>query len=280
MRLAETQAALWPAITERKSGALDEDALDRNALDQDALDRNGLDRDALDRIVRAEPRLSPQRRVEIYAQMYFWRQVEALKEDFPKLAALLGDDAFAHLVDAYVHTYPSDHPSLGRLGRKLAQFLAEHRAENGRPDLADLAALEWARAEVFVELDAPLAPASIFTGLSPDQFAKARLCLVPAVRVFSFEHDAMALWRAVERGDPVPEPIPHPRHVLVWRKGWTVFHATIDAEEAQALEWAGQGRTLGEVCEAFAERDEPVAAAFAALQSWLAESLVSRVELT
>jgi hypothetical protein len=46
------------------------------------------------------------------------------------------------------------------------------------------------------------------------------------------------------------------------------------------LECAGQGRTLGEVCEAFAERDEPAAAAFAALQSWLAESLVSRVELT
>jgi hypothetical protein len=269
MTLAETQAALWPAITDRKSDALDEDALLRNSRD----------RSALDQIVRADRRLSPQRRVEIYAQMYFWRQVEALKEDFPKLAALLGDDGFAHLVDAYVHTYPSDHPSLGRLGRKLAQFLAEHRADNGRPDLADLAALEWARAEVFVELDAPLATASIFAELPPDQFAKARFCLVPAVRVLSFEHDAMALWRAVEQGDPVPEPVPHPQRVLVWRKGWTVFHAPIDAQEAQALECAGQGRTLGEVCEAFAERDEPAAAAFAALQSWLAECLVSRVEL-
>jgi hypothetical protein len=275
MRLAETQAALWPAITDRKSEALGEDALDRDALDED-----GLRGDALTGIVRADRRLSPRRRVEIYAQMYFWRQVEALKEDFPKLAALLGDESFARLVDAYVRTYPSDHPSLGRLGRKLARFLAEHRVDSGRPDLADLAALEWARAEVFVELDAPLAPASIFAELTPDQFAKARFCLVPAVRVLAFEHDAMALWRAVEQGDPVPEPIPHPQRVLVWRKGWNVFHAPIDAEEARALEWAGQGRTLGEVCEAFAERDEPVAAAFAALQSWLAESLVSTVELT
>jgi hypothetical protein len=272
MRLAETQARLWPAITERPAIAEENDG----GMEQDGLDQ---EQGRLDQIVRADGRLSPRRRVEIYAQMYFWRQVEALKEDFPKLAALLGADGFAHLVDAYVHTYPSVHPSLGRLGRQLARFLAEHRSENGRPDLADLAALEWARAEVFVELDAPSAPASIFSELAPDQFAAARFCLVHAVRVLSFEHDAMALWRAVEQGEPAPEPLPHPQHVLVWRKGWTVFHAPIDAEEAKALEWARQGRTLGEVCEAFAERDEPVVAAFAALQSWLAESLVSRVDL-
>ena len=261
MRLAQTQGALWPAITEGKTGG-------------------GLDSGDLARIVRSDRGLSPQRRVEIYAQMYFWRQVEALKEDFPKLAALLGDDGFTHLVDAYVHTYPSDHPSLGRLGRKLAQFLAEHRADGSRPDLADLAALEWARAEVFVELDAPLAPASVFAGLPPDQFATARFHLVPAIRVLSFAHDAMELWRAIEQGDPAPEPTPGLQHALVWRKGWTVFHAPIDAEEAQALESASKGRTLSEVCEAFAGRDEPVAAAFAALQSWLVESLVSRVELS
>jgi len=261
MRLAQTQGALWPAITEGKTGG-------------------GLDSGDLARIVRSDRGLSPQRRVEIYAQMYFWRQVEALKEDFPKLAALLGDDGFTHLVDAYVHTYPSDHPSLGRLGRKLAQFLAEHRADGSRPDLADLAALEWARAEVFVELDAPLAPASVFAGLPPDQFATARFHLVPAIRVLSFAHAAMELWRAIEQGDPAPEPTPGLQHALVWRKGWTVFHAPIDAEEAQALESASKGRTLSEVCEAFAGRDEPVAAAFAALQSWLVESLVSRVELS
>jgi hypothetical protein len=272
MRLAETQARLWPAITERPAIAEENDG----GMEQDGRDQ---EQGRLDQIVRADGRLSPQRRVEIYAQMYFWRQVEALKEDFPKLAALLGADGFAHLVDAYVHTYPSVHPSLGRLGCQLARFLAEHRSENGRPDLADLAALEWARAEVFVELDAPSAPASIFSELAPEQFAAARFCLVPAVRVLSFEHDAMALWRAVEQGEPAPGPLPHPQHVLVWRKGWTVFHAPIDAEEAKALEWARQGRTLGEVCEAFAERDEPVVAAFAALQSWLAESLVSRVDL-
>src|SRR5260370_16893963 len=142
--------------------------------------------------------------------MYFWRQVEALKEDFPMLAALLGDDGVVHLVDAYVQTYPSDHPSLGRLGRKLAQFLAEHRADNGRPDLADLAALEWARAEVFVELDAPLATASIFAELPPDQFAKARVCLLPAVRGLSFEYYPMLLLRAANQRAPVPEPFPHP----------------------------------------------------------------------
>jgi hypothetical protein len=253
MRLAATQAKLWPAITERKGEGLGD-------------------------LVDAGLRLTPQRRVDIYAQMYFWRQVDALKEDFPKLAFLLGDDAFAHMVEAYVREYPSEHPSLGRLGRKLALFLAEHRSPDSRSDLADLAALEWARAEVFVELDAAVAPVSVLAELAPDRFAAARLRLVPAMRVLRLQHDAMAPWRAIENNQPVPEPSSHGQHLLVWRKGWAVYHAPIDADEAQALHWAGEGRNLGGICEAFSGRDEPAAAAFAALQSWLAESLVAEVD--
>ncbi len=253
MTLAQTQARLWPAITEKKDEGLSD-------------------------IVHAGLRLTPERRVEIYAQMYFWRQVDALKEDFPKLASLLGEDAFAHLVEAYVRAYPSEHPSLGRLGRKLALFLSEHCSPDSRPDLADLAALEWARAEVFVELDAPVAPASAFAQLAPERFTEARLRLVPAMRVLQLHHDAMAPWRAIENKEPVPDPGPQEQRLLVWRKGWEVYHSPIDADEAQALRWASEGRTLGEICDAFSGREEPAAAAFEALQSWLAESLVAAVE--
>jgi len=255
MRLSELQAKLWPAITEGSA-------------------------EGATGVVRDDLRLGPERRLEIYSQMYFWRLVDALREDFPNLAALLDEDAFTKLVEGYVRAYPSEHPSLGRLGRKMALFLSEHRFGDGRPDAADLAALEWARAEVFVELDTAAAPPSVFSPLSPGQFANARCRLVPSMRVLSLRHDAIALWRALENGEPVPEPIAQAQHVLVWRKGWVVYHVAIDADEARALNWTGQGRTLGEVCEAFAEREQPAAAAFGAIQSWLAEGLVASVDLS
>ncbi len=253
MKLAQMQAQLWRAIAERQV-------------------------EGVDGIVQAGVRLTPERRIDIYAQMYFWRQVDALKEDFPKLAALLGDDAFAHLVQDYVQLYPSEHPSLGRLGRKLAQFISQRAWQLARPDLADLAALEWARAEVFVERDAAVAPATAFAELPPESFPQAKCHLAPAMRVLSLQHDVTALWRAIEDDGAVPEPTSSQQQVLVWRKGWAVYHAAIDPDEGCALERARQGRSLGEICEAFAEREEPAAAAFTALQSWLGEGLVSSVE--
>lgn len=254
MNLAQTQARLYRAITEGKG----EDV----AL-----------------VVEAGRRLSPERRVEIYAHMYLGRQVDALKEDFPKLAALLGDDGFAELVSAYVQVFPSEHPSLGRLGRKVAHFLAQADRAGFRPDLADLAALEWARAEVFVERDSPSAAADAFARVPAERFAEARCRLGAAWRLLSLRHDPLALWRAVENGEPVPGPIAAASHILVWRKGWAVYHAAVDGHEARALERAARGATLGEICEAFSARGEEAAtAAFAALQSWVAEGLVAAVE--
>jgi hypothetical protein len=253
MKLAETQAALWPAITQGKV-------------------------EGIEQLVQASRRLNPEQRVDIYSQMYFWRQVDALKEDFPKLAALLGEDGFGQLVHRYVMTHPSEHFSLGRLGRKLAEFLSEQPQDHGRPDLADLASLEWARAEVFVERDAPLATEAALADLRPHEFARARLKLIPAVRLLRLGHDVISLWRAIENSEAPPDPAARERDVLVWRKQWTAYHVAVASDEAQALRWAQQGRTLGEVCEAFSYREQPVDAAFRALRSWFAESVVTGVE--
>lgn len=256
MKLAQTQERLWSAIAH---------GLDGGASDAAA-------------IVAGGAKLSREQRVEIYARMYFWRQVDALREDFPKLASLLGEDGFSDLVAAYIATYPSEHPSLGRLGSKLATFLREHAAEGARPDLADLASLEWARAEVFVELDAVAVPGGAFAGLAPDEFAQSRLRFVPAMRLLTLRHDAIALWHCLENEEPVPEVAPRKLQTLVWRKGWQVFHVELDSEEAQALRWAQDGRAVAEICGAFAERANAERAAFGALQSWLAEELVAGID--
>ncbi|HME90067.1 MAG TPA: DNA-binding domain-containing protein [Myxococcaceae bacterium] len=256
MKLAQTQQRLWSAIAHGLEGGAAGAAA----------------------IVAAGANLSAERRVEIYARMYFWRQVDALREDFPKLAALLGEDAFSDLAAAYIATYPSEHPSLGRLGRKLATFLREHAAEETRPDLADLASLEWARAEVFVELDAPALPSNALAALAPDQFARSRLRLVPAVRLLTLRHDAIALWHCLENEEPVPEIAPKKLHALIWRKGWQVFHVELDAQEAQALRRILDGRPMSEICDAFAERADAERAAFGAIQSWFTEELIAGID--
>src|SRR5205814_3242942 len=101
--------------------------------------------------------LPAEERVAIYARMFLHRQVDALREMFPKVVAALGDEGFFEVAARYVHDHPSEHPDLGQLGRTFAAFLE-------RPDLRDLARLEWARGEVFEAAEA--AP------LSPEEFAR------------------------------------------------------------------------------------------------------------
>src|SRR5207244_2774521 len=87
------------------------------------------------------PTLAPAERVHVYAGMYFWRLVDALREDFPKLATVLGDGGFADLVRGYIRAHPSTAPSIRHLGRALPDFLAGYPPAS----LAALARLAWTR---------------------------------------------------------------------------------------------------------------------------------------
>lgn len=221
------------------------------------------------------PDLSAEERLDIYANMFVWRQIDALREDFPKLAQLLGDEGFYATAEKYLRAHPSTHPSLGQLGRHFASFLAESPGQ--RPDLADLAALEWARCEVFEEAHVGAATPDLVG--SPDP-ARIVLRPVPALRLLSLRHDVVTLWKNLEDDGTAPPPHPQPSAVAVWRKELVVFHVRIAPDEALALRRAMSGATLGEVCEAFAERQDAVRAALSAVASWFAEEWIAAPEGT
>ena len=59
--------------------------------------------------------------------------------------------------------------------------------------------------------------------------------------------------------------MPRQETVAIWRKGFEVLHASMEADEAHALALAMSREPLGIVCEAFAERPDAVGAAFRAI---------------
>lgn len=222
------------------------------------------------------PDLPAAERVAIYANMYLWRLTDALRETFPNLARHLGGEGFAALAGDYVRRNPSDHHDVARVGRRLAAFLRQH-PDPERPDLADLAELEWARQEVFFAPPGEPAGPEAFAGLTPAAFARTGLALSPALRVLVLDHAVAGLWRRVEDGEPPGPPAPGPSAVAVWRKGFDVFHGEIPLDEAVALEGAASGDDLARICAAFAKRKDPAAAAHAALSSWLEEGWIAGV---
>ncbi len=98
--------------------------------------------------------------------------------------------------------------------------------------------------------------------------------LSPALRVLVLDHAAAALWRGLEDGEPPDPPSPGASAVAVWRRGFEVFHGPLELDEAVALEGAAAGDDLARICAAFSRREDPAAAAHAALSSWIAEGWI------
>jgi hypothetical protein len=215
-------------------------------------------------------------RVDIYAGMWFWRQVEAIRAEFPALATCLGPERLEALCRDYLHAHPSEHHDIGRLGRHLGAFLRRHPAAE-RSDLGDLAELEWARSEVFFEAPAEAVDRGRLAELEPEGFGRARLRFVPALRLLRLGHAVQEPWLEAVRGVAAAPAPPTPTFLAVWRSGLEVLHAPLAQPEGRALQGALSGARLLEVCERFAAADEPAEAGFAALASWFDEGWVAGV---
>jgi hypothetical protein len=239
-------------------------------------------------LVVGDDRASAAARVHVYQHMYRSRMIEALDSQFPRLARWLGQDSFADLVAAYVADCPSRHPSLRFLGERFPDWLAARPADESRhPALADLARLEWARADVFDAADQAPLTIDVLRAWPPDRFAELPLRLVGAHRRLDLRHPVAALWDAIGPAgtDPAHDrdlaaarsSAARAESLLVWRQGVTVFHRATDSAERAALDAMAAGTTFGLICEALAgdrAAEDAAAQAFAWLSTWGADQLM------
>ena len=173
--------------------------------------------------VNGSGRLDAAERLGIYAGMYRTRLLDALREDFPRTLAVVGQERFTALAWRYVRRFPSTTPSIRHLGERFAHSLG------GEPTVPafvpDLARLEWARVEVFDAADvAPLALADL-QSLPADAWPALRLALIPACLVVESEWPVHRIWAAGEA--TLADWAPEATTVRVWREGWSVSHAAL-----------------------------------------------------
>ncbi|MCA9643298.1 MAG: DUF692 family protein, partial [Myxococcales bacterium] len=211
--------------------------------------------------------MSGRDRMAVYRNMYWFRQVDALFDSFPRLARALGTEHFTKLITRYISAYPSEHFALEYLGRCLPQKILEEisassepRTENGRSILkaahADLASLEWAHLFAFLAADHEALDTS---AIDPTRFGDSRLAWAPCLQVVEVTQLALDAWDQLkEDGSKLPsesalafdsEVVPSEREqcirkVAIWRKNLFSHHVTLEADEARALESARAGASL------------------------------------
>jgi hypothetical protein len=187
--------------------------------------------------VLGDDRADAQTRLGVYRTMYRLRLVEVLAAIYPRTAEKLGT-AWQDLATHYIYAHPSRSPSLRSYGEHLADVL--------RGEDAALAALEWARYDVFDAVDELVLTA---------ERARVVIATVPLQRIA-----ASALTST---------------H-LVWREGITVYDRVVGAEESRMLAVL-DGCTLAALCERVAgERsvDEAAQLIFGYLGRWVADGLL------
>ena len=239
--------------------------------------------------------LDAAQRIRIYADMYRARLVDVLREDYPRVAAILGDADFAALACRYLTRHPSTRPSVRHVGRRFADWIAGEAAV--APHLADLARLEWARVEVFDAADAEPLRLADLESLPPDEWPALRLRLIPACLVLESAWPVHEIWASADpeahadapadngvSADSTAERAPgawtrEPTVVRVWREGFSVSHAAMGPDEQRAFRVLARGEPFAEICAAIEDgldADTAARQVGAILLRWLEDGLIAR----
>jgi hypothetical protein len=257
-----------------------------------ALQRLGWGPGAAAAMATGDHRLDAIGRIGIYNDMYFMRLRGVLAEDFTAVLAVLGEDDFRALVADYLEAFPPRDPCLRNFASALPGFMAGQAVDNswvaGRPWLADLAALEWARADQFDRPDAAVMTLSDLQALAPEQFADLPLRAVPASAIVDVAFAVDRVWRATEEADAarsegeplaVAAPDVEAVRIVVWRHDLAVYHRRATADESVLLPALMTGTTFGAICEHLGQDRSPEAAAqvaFGLLTTWMQDGLLCK----
>ena len=223
--------------------------------------------------------LSAVERVDIYANMYFYRIRDVLREEFARTVAVIGDDTFHNLITDYLVACRPAHPSLREAGARLPDFLSRHPLTEGRASGR--------------RVGAPRANPSRALRRSrrrgPDTRPAARLLAGRAACPRSAGHpvsrrspkpvrDLWQSWKALTPGESA-DAAPHlAETLLVWRQDVDVFHRVVDAAEEPVLALIRDGARFDAVCERLLEavpEDQAAIRAFEILGRWVADGLIA-----
>jgi hypothetical protein len=213
--------------------------------------------EAVEKIILPSRQQTSLQRLGIYANAYYARLLECLREEFPLLAKTLGEETFDGFAFGYLQAYPSRSYTLGDLGRYFPQYLTETQPadcvhDDGSPSwpdfVIDLAALERCYGEVF---DGPgienqcILQADDLGAIPPERWPEARLIPVPCLRLLTLRYPVHEYISAMRRDGEATVPDPQSTWLVVTRREYVVRRAAVSQTEFHLLSAIVAGETIG-----------------------------------
>jgi hypothetical protein len=241
--------------------------------------------------IKPNDRLTSFERLEIYNKQYWFRLLDSLREDFPGLRSLMGEDRFFEMSVAYLAKYPSNSFTMRDLGSRLEKFLArEKRWTAACRELArDIVRLEWAHIVAYDgEALPPLEIDALLDGGDP---AKLRLAFQPCMTFLACAYPVDDYILAVRRREEpqgeasnavnerakrkaakkVALPKPEKIWLTVHRSDNAVYYKRLEPEAWMICSALQKGLSLQTACESAFRRKKNDPNFAAQLQKWFAQ---------
>lgn len=226
-----------------------------------------------DTFIKPSKQMTSRERLEVYNQQYWYRLLDSLREDFPGLLAVLGDERFSVLSVAYLSKYPSRSFTLRNLGASLGNFAKEnyHLFKKQEQKLVlDVISFEWSEIQAFDEkkrTDLDFDKYSSLIGSDPRfelQPYVFILCLDYAVDEFLLKKKKFADSRSnvtartadhEQKKAHLSKPKKQKIYVVIHRQNNSIFYKRINIVEYKVLSSIKAGLSLTEACSTLKPKD-------------------------
>jgi len=185
--------------------------------------------------------------IAVYRNTAIKGATDALADNYPTVAQILGEQAFAAIAAAFVDRCPPDNPVLASYGAGFADWLEGHEFGQALPYLSGVAQIDRFQTESHLAAEAPILAPSMVEGLSAEQWSASTAVLHPATRFGWFTVPAPSIWLA--HLEPTVEEIAPAwiaEGVLVTRRDGAVVAERIGAAQHRILFGLRLGETIGQ----------------------------------
>jgi len=125
--------------------------------------------------------------------------IEVLREAYPAVHRLVGDEYFSALAKLFIQAHPPQSPVMLDYGAAFPPYLAAFEPLAGLPYLADVARIERAWLEAYHAADVASTPCEALTStlgaVAPERAGELHLELHPSVRIVRSAWPALTIWQ-------------------------------------------------------------------------------------
>jgi hypothetical protein len=132
----------------------------------------------------------------VYRNNTFSNFRSALREAYPVILQLVGEEFFDQAANAFIRATPSAFGDINVYGAGFGDFLANCPGAGKLVYLPDVARLEWAVHLAFQSVDVEPLDVARLAEVPPERFAALRFALHPSASLIASPWPILAIWRA------------------------------------------------------------------------------------